>query len=161
MRDKADAEDIRWKVLRELLALGDLPAPDIAINEDGDMDLDWWGDVWLTVTTAGAMSWAMNHGHGTDYGEFKKGLLSHEFKLSDFQEQAAEIARLKMEIAKLKAENLELSHTPSRLAEVEAERGYFETELREARQALEQARKEQREKDAEIIAAMPDQPGYS
>jgi len=37
------------------------------------------------------------------------------------------------EIEKLKAENLELSHTPNRLAEVEAERDYFQAELEAAR----------------------------
>jgi len=59
-------------------------------------------------------------------------------KLSDFHEQAAEIARLKMEIAKLKAENLELSHTPNRLAEVEAERDYFQQEMQMARKEYEE-----------------------
>jgi len=45
-----------------------------------------------------------------------------------------------VEIAKLKAENLELSHTPNRLAEVEAERDYFQGELESAREQLERAK---------------------
>ena len=76
-------------------------------------------------------------------------------------EQQAEIARLKKElealhhpmwvehiqakdaeINKLKAENLELSHTPSRLAEVEAERDYFEKEVQAARDEITKLRNE-------------------
>ena len=53
-------------------------------------------------------------------------------------EKADEIARLKMEINKLKAENLELSHTPNRLAEVEAERDYFQQQMQMARKEYEE-----------------------
>ena len=51
---------------------------------------------------------------------------------------AAALREKEAEIARLKAENLELSHTPNRLAEVEAERDYFQQEMQMARKEYEE-----------------------
>ena len=56
----------------------DLPSPEILLEEDGDLGLDWPG-VSISINKDGGVSWAFleEKRHGTDFDELRELLLKH------------------------------------------------------------------------------------
>jgi hypothetical protein len=60
----------------------DTPAPSILLEEDGDIELEWWnsnatahGTVNASIDANGKVNWAVLYGpHGTDINELKRVL---------------------------------------------------------------------------------------
>lgn len=65
---------MRDKVLCELLSI-DAPSPEIMLEEDDDLCLDW-GILYVSITSAGKVNWAFWDGtrseHGTDLERVKQ-----------------------------------------------------------------------------------------
>jgi hypothetical protein len=58
------------ETLLKLLAV-DTFAPEIMLEEDGDLCLDYWGDATISINAGGGVNWATTEGrHGTDLNEF-------------------------------------------------------------------------------------------
>lgn len=61
------------KMLEALLTIlrWDLPSPEIGLEEDGDIWLDWSGKVSVSINKNGGISWAILSPkcHGTDINE--------------------------------------------------------------------------------------------
>lgn len=64
--DYAAGLDILFILLRI-----DVFAPEIMLEEDGDLCLDYWGDATISINASGSVSWAtVEDRHGTDLKEF-------------------------------------------------------------------------------------------
>lgn len=64
----------RERRLLELLRF-DLPAPEIHLEADGDLNLDWNG-ISVSINTSGGVNWAVldSRHHGTSWDEIKASL---------------------------------------------------------------------------------------
>lgn len=60
------------ETLLTILARHELPAPEILLEEDGDICLDWNGDVSISINKSGGVAWAItdNKSHGNDLNKF-------------------------------------------------------------------------------------------
>ena len=65
----------RCEVLLRLLSM-DAPAPEIILESDGDIGLDWYsGNVDVSIAPSGGTAWAITGGlHGTDLDELEKAI---------------------------------------------------------------------------------------
>lgn len=63
------------ETLLKILSWGGLPAPEILLEEDGDICLDWHldkTDLNVSITPEGKINYScLDHGHGTDLDELK------------------------------------------------------------------------------------------
>lgn len=55
----------------------DLPSPEILLEEDGDLGLDWPG-VWVSINKDGVVNWSIlsTRQHGTDIDELHTLIMS-------------------------------------------------------------------------------------
>lgn len=60
-----------YEVLKKLLSL-DLPSPEIVLDDDGDICIEWGGDASISVAPDGSyVNWAFcDELHGTDLEQF-------------------------------------------------------------------------------------------
>jgi len=66
-------EETMLETLLTLLRI-DAPAPEILLEEDGDICLDWPIDASISISSSGKVNWAVlkERRHGTDLNEFIK-----------------------------------------------------------------------------------------
>ena len=69
------------ETLLEILKL-DVIAPEILLEEDGDICLDYSGEASISITLEGKVAWAFltSRKHGTDLDEFKKLIQNIDFR---------------------------------------------------------------------------------
>ena len=68
-----------YDVLVKILSV-DQPSPEILLEADGDLCLDWYGKIDISIMSSGLVAWAViDYGHGTDLDEFLAILKGYKF----------------------------------------------------------------------------------